>query len=81
MSNAEINIVSGLPRSGTSLMMQMLDAGGLKALTDNVRSGDEDNPRGYFELEAVTGPPAASSRWCTSCSTTFPWTERIGSSS
>ncbi len=53
MSNSEVNIVSGLPRSGTSLMMQMLDAGGLKALTDRVRASDEDNPHGYFELEAV----------------------------
>jgi len=53
MNAPEITIVSGLPRSGTSLLMQMLDAGGLKALTDNVRAGDEDNPRGYFELEAV----------------------------
>ena len=46
-------IVSGLPRSGTSLMMQMIHSGGLPALTDQVRAGDEDNPRGYFELEAV----------------------------
>jgi LPS sulfotransferase NodH len=53
MSNDEINIVSGLPRSGTSLMMQMLDAGGLAALPAKVRASDEDNPRGYFELEAV----------------------------
>jgi hypothetical protein len=53
MSAPEITIVSGLPRSGTSLLMQMLDAGGLKMLTDNVRASDEDNPRGYFELEAV----------------------------
>jgi hypothetical protein len=46
-------IVSGLPRSGTSMMMQMLDAGGLPILSDAVRGADEDNPRGYFELEAV----------------------------
>ena len=46
-------IVSGLPRSGTSLMMQMIHSGGLPALTDEVRARDEDNPRGYFELEAV----------------------------
>jgi hypothetical protein len=48
-----IVIVSGLPRSGTSLMMQMLHAGGLSTLTDGVRGPDESNPRGYFELEAV----------------------------
>jgi hypothetical protein len=48
-----ITVVSGLPRSGTSLMMQMLAAGGLPALTDGVRVSDEDNPRGYFEYEPV----------------------------
>jgi tetratricopeptide (TPR) repeat protein len=49
----EVVIVSGLPRSGTSMLMQMLVAGGLPALTDGVREADEDNPRGYLELEAV----------------------------
>ncbi len=48
-----ITIVSGLPRSGTSLMMQMLSAGGLSALTDEKRTADESNPRGYFEFEPV----------------------------
>ena len=48
-----ITIVSGLPRSGTSLMMQMLEAAGLEVLTDGVRRADEDNPRGYYELEKV----------------------------
>jgi hypothetical protein len=48
-----ITIVSGLPRSGTSLMMQMLQAGGLPLLTDNQRAADEHNPRGYFEHEGV----------------------------
>ncbi len=46
-----ITIVSGLPRSGTSMMMQMLKAGGLEILTDNVREPNEDNPRGYYEYE------------------------------
>lgn len=46
-------IVSGLPRSGTSLMMQMLQAGGMPILTDEARRPDEHNPRGYFELEKV----------------------------
>ncbi|MGH2443264.1 MAG: sulfotransferase domain-containing protein [Chloroflexota bacterium] len=46
-------IVSGLPRSGTSMMMQMLAAGGLPVLTDNQRKPDTDNPRGYYEFEAV----------------------------
>jgi hypothetical protein len=49
----EIIIVSGLPRSGTSLMMQMLDKGGIPVVTDNVRTADADNPRGYYELERV----------------------------
>jgi predicted AlkP superfamily phosphohydrolase/phosphomutase/tetratricopeptide (TPR) repeat protein len=44
-------IVSGLPRSGTSMMMQMLSAGGIPPLTDSVREADEDNPRGYYEFE------------------------------
>jgi Sulfotransferase family len=48
-----VTIVSGLPRSGTSLMMQMLAAGGLQVLTDGRRLPDQHNPRGYFELEAV----------------------------
>jgi len=46
-------IVSGLPRSGTSMMMQMLAAGGVPLLSDGIRQADEDNPRGYHELEAV----------------------------
>jgi len=46
-------LVSGLPRSGTSLMMQMLEAGGLPAKTDGEREADDDNPRGYYEWEAI----------------------------
>lgn len=49
----DIIIVSGLPRSGTSLMMQMLAAGGIPAVTDEVRTADTDNPRGYYEFEQV----------------------------
>lgn len=48
-----VTIVSGLPRSGTSLMMQMLTAGGLPAMTDASRPADESNPRGYLEFEPV----------------------------
>jgi len=48
-----ITIVSGLPRSGTSLMMKMLDQGGLEIMTDHIRQADEDNPEGYYELEHV----------------------------
>jgi predicted AlkP superfamily phosphohydrolase/phosphomutase/tetratricopeptide (TPR) repeat protein len=46
-------VVTGLPRSGTSLMMQMLAEGGLPILSDGLRAADEDNPRGYFEFEPV----------------------------
>ena len=48
-----ITIVSGIPRSGTSMVMQMLVAGGMPALTDQVRLPDENNPRGYFEYTRV----------------------------
>lgn len=48
-----IFVVSGLPRSGTSMLMRMLEAGGLPSFTDGERTADEDNPRGYYELEAV----------------------------
>jgi tetratricopeptide (TPR) repeat protein len=43
-------IVTGLPRSGTSLMMQMLAAGGVPPLHDGKRAPDSDNPRGYYEF-------------------------------
>ncbi len=52
-SGRRFTLVSGLPRSGTSLMMQMLAAGGLPAHTDALRTADEDNPEGYLEWEAV----------------------------
>ncbi|MEZ6190349.1 MAG: sulfotransferase domain-containing protein [Phycisphaerales bacterium] len=48
-----IVVVSGLPRSGTSLMMQMLEAGGIPPFADFERQADDDNPKGYYELEAV----------------------------
>src|SRR5216684_2403419 len=51
--DSEIIVVSGLPRSGTSLMMQMLAAGGIEIVTDAVRTADCDNPRGYLEFERV----------------------------
>lgn len=50
---AEIIVVSGLPRSGTSLMMQMLERGGIEVVTDRIREADTDNPRGYYEFERV----------------------------
>ncbi len=48
-----IVVVSGLPRSGTSMAMKMLEAGGLPLVADGVRAADEDNPRGYYEDERV----------------------------
>lgn len=48
-----ITIISGVPRSGTSLAMQMLRAGGIAPLTDEKRMPDADNPKGYFEFEPV----------------------------
>jgi hypothetical protein len=46
-------VVSGLPRSGTSMMMRMLEAGGLPVMTDAQREADVDNPKGYFEFERI----------------------------
>lgn len=48
-----IIIVSGLPRSGTSMMMRMLEAAGIPVLTDAIRGADADNPNGYYEFERV----------------------------
>lgn len=53
LAAAEVVVVSGLPRSGTSMLMQMLTAGGLRAFTDAARTADESNPRGYYEHERV----------------------------
>jgi hypothetical protein len=53
----ELVLVSGLPRSGTSLMMQMLQAGGMAVVTDGERRPDADNPRGYLEWEAIKKLP------------------------
>jgi hypothetical protein len=48
-----IVVVSGLPRSGTSMIMKMLEAGGIPVMTDGLRTADEDNPKGYYEVERV----------------------------
>lgn len=58
-----IVIVSGLPRSGTSMMMKLLEAGGLQILTDNLRLADEDNPKGYYELEQVKALRDGKDNW------------------
>ncbi|MBL1217036.1 MAG: sulfotransferase family protein [Planctomycetes bacterium] len=58
-----IVIVSGLPRSGTSMMMKMLEAGGLDPLIDNVRTADDDNPKGYYEFERVKALDKGDTEW------------------
>lgn len=58
-----IIIVSGLPRSGTSMMMRMLVEGGLTAATDGIRRADDDNPNGYYELEVVKQLREGNSAW------------------
>jgi hypothetical protein len=52
-SNGFLTIVSGLPRSGTSMMMRMLEAGGMDVVIDNIRRANDDNPGGYYEFEPV----------------------------
>ena len=52
-SQTPLIVVSGLPRSGTSMLMQMLEAAGIPVMTDAVRAPDVNNPRGYYELERV----------------------------
>jgi hypothetical protein len=56
-------VVSGLPRSGTSMMMKMLAEGGLPIVTDELRRADDDNPNGYFELEVVKQLREGNSTW------------------
>lgn len=58
----DVVVVSGLPRSGTSLMMAILEAAGLPLLVDDLRPPDRDNPRGYFEYQPVKAL-ASDSRW------------------
>ena len=53
LNKSAIILVSGLPRSGTSMMMQILEAGGIELLVDHIRKADEDNPKGYYELERI----------------------------
>ena len=58
-----ITIVSGLPRSGTSMMMKMLEAGGMQLLTDHQRTPDEDNPKGYYEFQRVKKLKEGDTAW------------------
>jgi adenylate kinase len=59
----KVIIVSGLPRSGTSMMMKMLVEGGLPAVMDSLRQADEDNPNGYFEIEASKSLKDGEKKW------------------
>ncbi len=61
--NKIIIVVSGLPRSGTSMMMKMLAEGGLEIVTDSIRGADEDNPNGYFEFETVKQLANGQTQW------------------
>ncbi len=58
-----ITVVSGLPRSGTSMMMKMLEAGGIPPITDELREADEDNPKGYYEFERVKQMDQGDTTW------------------
>ena len=58
-----IIVVSGLPRSGTSMMMKMLEVGGLPPLVDHIRTADLDNPKGYYEFERVKKLPEGDHAW------------------
>ena len=62
-NEAKVYIVSGLPRSGTSMMMAMLNSGGLEIITDNSRIADNNNPKGYFEYERVKKLPEGDINW------------------
>lgn len=62
-TNQAVIIVSGLPRSGTSMMMKILEAGGLPVLTDRIRTADDDNPKGYYEFERVKKLPKGDVGW------------------
>lgn len=56
-------VVSGLPRSGTSMMMKMLEAGGLPVVIDGLRAADKDNPEGYYEYERVKALDKGDAAW------------------
>jgi hypothetical protein len=63
VSRKKIVVVSGLPRSGTSMMMKMLAEGGLSIVMDSIREADEDNPNGYFEIELSKDLKDGNTKW------------------
>lgn len=58
-----VTIVTGLPRSGTSMLMKMLDAGGIPPVQDGIRQADPDNPKGYYEFERVKKLDKGDTAW------------------
>jgi hypothetical protein len=62
-SSQPVTIVSGLPRSGTSMMMKMLAAGGMSIVSDELRTADESNPNGYYEFERVKKLKDGDAEW------------------
>ena len=62
-SKKPVFVVSGLPRSGTSMMMKMLEAGGISPITDEIREADDDNPKGYYEFERVKQLDKGDKEW------------------
>jgi hypothetical protein len=58
-----ITVVSGLPRSGTSMMMSALRSGGMSLLVDGIREADANNPKGYYEFERVKKLPLGDTEW------------------
>lgn len=58
-----VAVVSGLPRSGTSMLMKMLEVGGIPPLTDEIREADADNPKGYYEFERVKQMDKGDTEW------------------
>ena len=63
VTDQDIYVVTGLPRSGTSLMMSMLAAAGMNLLTDGLREADVSNPHGYYEYELVKEMKAGKTEW------------------
>jgi hypothetical protein len=60
---SRVYVVSGLPRSGTSMMMKMLSSAGLPVVMDSTRQADEDNPNGYFEIELSKKLKDGETKW------------------
>jgi len=62
MSRPFVTIVSGLPRSGASMLIRLLAAGGMPVVADAARPPHEDDPYGWFE-EPRGGQPPVTAAW------------------